>query len=446
MENVQHVIFAGIVVINMSLTRTIAIAGTLAKSADFNSVQDNSGKELQPKTVSVVGTSFRSIPTTGFVYWTAGTIYYDGSAFTLAAGNSGADWKNKIIVATLTGGAATLSAFNFTNRIQDETQVKIGHIESDGMIRLDYYFEEYKLYETEIGGTGTDGAYNPGGSAAIYGIKHYSSLNIGVGKTITCGDLTHRITHIKVNGDATIAGVLTAGGATSGGVGVVNNPGNPGETSNAMFQCVVSGGDGGNNTWKPGAGGASIGNGGNGQMTTLGGFASSAGLFDIESLINLNSYFCGSGGGAAGGGALAAGSSGGKGTAIILLDVEGDLTCSGTIAANGFSGVNGMHVNGGPGGGGGSGMLIIKVAGNANFSGATITTNGGKGGNALLDTFSRQGAGGGGGGYIMIVVGGKYTAPTTITANGGVGGDNSPNPAIKGNSGSVGVVRVLNYL
>lgn len=120
----------------MTLTKITVVPGELARASDFNSIQTNDGKEMQPKTLAITGTDFAGNGGTGYVSWTAGVIYYDGSAFTLSAGNSAADWRDKFIVATLSGGTATISGIANSSRIQDETKILIGYEETSGVIRM----------------------------------------------------------------------------------------------------------------------------------------------------------------------------------------------------------------------------------------------------------------------------------------------------------------------
>lgn len=85
--------------------------------------------ELVHKTQALISSSFTGNSGTGVVSWTAGTVVYAGSSYTLSSGNSGVDWKNKFIVATLSGGTATLSAIATTAKVVDQTQVVLGFVD-----------------------------------------------------------------------------------------------------------------------------------------------------------------------------------------------------------------------------------------------------------------------------------------------------------------------------
>jgi hypothetical protein len=135
----------------MTLTRETAVASELARAAQFNDMQTNIGKELQPKTLTMSGVNLSSIPSTGYVYWENGTIYYDGTAFTVSASNSGADWRDKIIIATLTGGVATISAIANTARIQDETKVVLGYCEASSAL-LKMNINNNNFIQVPVGG------------------------------------------------------------------------------------------------------------------------------------------------------------------------------------------------------------------------------------------------------------------------------------------------------
>jgi len=113
----------------MALTRVAAVSGTPCQAAQFNDMQTNVGKELQPKTLAASTSVFTSVAATGFVYWTSGTIYYDGTAYTLTGGNSAADWRDTYVIATLSAATATISSIAKTARLQDETKIEIAFCE-----------------------------------------------------------------------------------------------------------------------------------------------------------------------------------------------------------------------------------------------------------------------------------------------------------------------------
>ena len=297
---------------------------------------------------------------------------------------------------------------------------------------------------TALRGTGADGAYNPGSNGTIYGMKHYTSLTIAAARTIQACDATHRITYIKIAGDASLSGILSANGANASGTtaGATIVPGGDYDTaaSNGDALFVGTGAVGGVQPASPdngGGGGGSWGAGGNdGSGNGTGGAGITLSNFSMEALhfLGVSAAFTGAGGGA--GDFSSAANAGGGGAGIIIIDIQGNLTAPGTIRANGGNGADGT-ASAGAGGGAGAGAIIIRVSGNADFSGGTVTANGGSGGS----NGAGDGAGGGGGGLVDIRVGGTYTAPTTLTANGGAGGAATGGTA--GNAGTAGITRVI---
>ncbi|GEM_PF-6004578 len=224
--------------------------------------------------------------------------------------------------------------------------------------------------------------------------------------TLTHTDNTTAQTHIinVVASDVTVSGSINvnargfAGGATgSHGSGNVNGYGIG--YSNGNSGGAAYGGYGGAGGYNGGA---------NGKATAYG---------DALAPTDL-----GSGGG---GGYNSAGGDGG-GTIKITAT---NLTVTGSIVANGETG----KTTGTYGGGGGSGgSIYLVVSSTVDFTGATITANGGNGGDGSGNDTSAN-AGAGGGGRIAIVNYSSYTAPTTLTAYGGIG----PTNASDGGAGSI---------
>lgn len=296
------------------------------------------------------------------------------------------------------------------------------------------------LASVGLSGTGADGAYAPGGADSIDGIKHYTSITIAGGEVVTCCTSASIVTHIKCSGNATIAGTLSASGA-DGALGLGGTRVNPGggtggavdgTAGNVLFEGTAptegKSGDADNKGGGGGAGYSSGGVGGGGGGTGGTGFTISN--FDKEFLLWYGALYAGSGGG---GGHIGGGGGGSGG--LLIIDIEGDLTCTGSITANGGDGEDDSDD---AGGGGGGGLVIIRVAGNADFTSGTVTANGGDGG----DGDTKGGGGGGGGGAVFIFCGGEYTAPTTLTATGGALGAGGGATAVAGTNGITRIVEL----
>lgn len=292
------------------------------------------------------------------------------------------------------------------------------------------------------GGTGIDGAFNPPSSTTlntdVQSVYEFTTMNINPGVTVTVTGSQPVV--FKVQGPATIGGVLncsgTAGGPSGnnavGGLGGNGGPGggaggnggcappnfgqgigmpgtgrSPGQPGNDLgpvpgtFTDPVGGGGGGGNATAgmPGAlpnagGGASLsGNGGPVYFPHRAGSGGGGGGCDIDDLVNTAAN---DGGGAGGGGG---------GRVTILSEVSIDIT--GSILANGGNG--GASSGNGGGGGGGSGGLVelaapfvtnngmIRAIGGA--AGPATQTNcgcsaGGTGGNGAIFIFGGHSGGG----------------------------------------------------
>ena len=85
----------------------------------------------------------------GYVYWTAGTISLGATGYTLSASNSGADWRNSYIIATLSGGTATISnvAVGARSSLAGNTVVPLAFIDSAGLIT--HYFSNTKYTDED---------------------------------------------------------------------------------------------------------------------------------------------------------------------------------------------------------------------------------------------------------------------------------------------------------
>ncbi len=202
--------------------------------------------------------------------------------------------------------------------------------------------------------------------------------------------------------------------------GAAGNAGGGGTDADPTTNADNSGGGGGGNGSAGGSGGyawntASLGNG----------FGGAAYPGSISSLV------MGGGGGAgttnngtadpANGNPGGINSSGAAGGGIIIIHA-GTVVGSGTITANGQSALNVLNDGGGGGGAGGSIQLLALSGG---LSGATLSANGGNGGNTWLTqtpgaTYpgQRHGPGGGGGGGVILTSSAPASASALPGSNG----------------------------
>src|SRR3984893_6870251 len=119
-------------------------------------------------------------------------------------------------------------------------------------------------------------------------------------------------------------------------------------------------------------------------------------------------------------------SSGAAGGGIIIIHA-GAVVGTGTITANGQSALDVLQDGGGGGGAGGSIQLLVLSGG---LAGATLSANGGNGGNTWLPSLpgspypgNRHGPGGGGGGGVILT----SSAPASASA---LPGTNGPSTSI----------------
>jgi len=114
-------------------------------------------------------------------------------------------------------------------------------------------------------------------------------------------------------------------------------------------------------------------------------------------------------------------SSGAAGGGIIIIHA-GAVVGTGTITANGQSALDVLQDGGGGGGAGGSIQLLVLSGG---LTGATLTANGGNGGNTWLPSVpgspypgNRHGPGGGGGGGVILTSSAPASASALPGSNG----------------------------
>lgn len=227
-------------------------------------------------------------------------------------------------------------------------------------------------------GRGGDGAFNPTGNVTISGEKHYTSVNIPSGVTVTITkNAIIRCQGAFVN-NGTIAGNGTGGegGKANGGVGEAG---------------LVAGGRGGHG--KGNAGGVTSGSlGGNGARF------SNPDPYTISTLW---------GGGGGGGGYCpykgrngAPGGNGGAGLVVVAKSIthNGSITLNGS--AGGYAGGQNDHGGGGGGGAGGSAFFVAETISNT----GSFAAAGGAGGGGYQPSV----AGGAGSLYTHIVQGGLW--------------------------------------
>lgn len=286
-----------------------------------------------------------------------------------------------------------------------------------------------------FGGDGSNGAYAPASSANATGERNFTTVNIASGVTIdTGGTNATRCTQWSVQGDCLIAGAIVtnkiaaaSGSATAGANGEAGL-GYTGPTGGGAGSATIGGGGGGSYVHGGDGGGANN----NGVRLSFGNITGGTPTLKGCTLGVLP--WCGAGGGGAS-------VDGGQGAQGFALDVAGNLTVTGSITANGTDGSAGTTQPGG--GGGGAGPIYIRVKGNADFSGATITANGGAGGAG--GSSDGDGGGGGGGGLIVLCIGGTYTAPATLTASAGAGGAKGAGAGTAGQDGNAGSIYRISF-
>jgi hypothetical protein len=110
----------------------------------------------------------------------------------------------------------------------------------------------------------------------------------------------------------------------------------------------------------------------------------------VRGTATISPLFGGCNGGSGGG---CSSTPGGAGGGAIQITSSGTIDINGTIRANGAGGVTGCSTEGGGSGGGSGGAILLQSLNTADTSGATITANGGSGGDGN-GAFNGGGAGG----------------------------------------------------
>jgi len=247
-----------------------------------------------------------------------------------------------------------------------------------------------------IGGKGIDGDLNDAASFSVMGFFDFLSMSITAVKTLPV------VTVLRVNGNAALSSVITV--STQSRTVATNT------SERAQAQAWLNGimGNAGGEDATQGAGGGSIGAGGD--------FGANAGGAAIPITAASRPWVLrrpllgGNGGKQSGGNA---GKEWGPGGGAVVLIVEGNIDCTGgeITADGGHTNDQGAGTNQ-PGGGGGGSILVICTG---TITGGTFRARGGKGN----DT---NGSGGGGGGGLVLLVASAYAGTQTLDVVGGTSG------------------------
>lgn len=380
------------------------------------------------------------------VGWTAGTVTLGtGEKQTIAAGNlnlgttNGDRWifvnTSGEVIATLDQpirglllAKCTIASNNISGQIED--------------LRPRYSVTPRPNIISVFGSDGYEGDYTaPAGTSTLSGVRRYRNFTVPSNATV---NITPGFLKILASGTVNIQGVinispLVLGGKSFGG-GLVAQV-------ISATSGVGLGGAAGHNAPPPIAYSFEI------SPQSSGG---ASGLINLSATsANVN------------------GSTGGDGGGTLIIEAAGQITVSGQILASGGNAVAGsvnvvpasgsLHL---PGGGGGSGGLVWLLSAQQILvtAAATISVAGGNGANGVIynATTPARGGGGGGGGWLAFASPIIQTTGSTLTITGGVAGANSSGTgvgfsgssggAFGGNgggasvSGSIGQIRVNNYL
>ncbi len=204
--------------------------------------------------------------------------------------------------------------------------------------------------------------------------------------------------------------VTTSNGYPGGDVdrGAPGNAGGGGTDGHPSANDENSGGGGGGNG---GAGGV----GGNTWSSNL----ATGGYGGVALTAGAGRVFLGGGGGAGTGNNFTAPNSNGAAGGGIVLVRAASVGGAGSITANGAAAYN-LTANDGGGGGGAGGTIMVTTT-SGSLTGATLTANGGRGGDAWATqagaTSAHGPGGGGGGGWILT-----SSAPSATSAVAGANG------------------------
>ena len=134
--------------------------GDVAYASEFDALNYNKIQQATVKTTKIACSS-----STGYVYWLAGTISLGAIDYTLSASNSGADWRNSYIIATLAGSTATISSVAVGSRtsMAADTVVALGFVDSNGVVT--HYFSNTKQDLIHISSAVVTAQTSPGTTA-----------------------------------------------------------------------------------------------------------------------------------------------------------------------------------------------------------------------------------------------------------------------------------------
>lgn len=310
---------------------------------------------------------------------------------------------------TYTSGGIILArgntGVNATTTLTHRGTGNINIVSSEGTSNL-YFQDSIRTVNLspKFGGTGADGAISGSltiaGSDNTYIVKNYTSFAPGA-NTVTITP-TNCILHIKVSGDCDLTGTtfnFAGKGAAGGGAATAGSVG----TGYNVKTGVAGGGGAGSAGTRGSVGTTAI---------TYGKMMSSTFMQASRTII-----LSPGGGGGGGGNGLTngTGGAGGNGGGCVFLEVNGNLTFSGTTitmaGSAGSNGGNGAQSGGGGGGGGGGGVFVCLYNGTLSGS-VTPTVSGGAAGTGGTGT-------GGGGGGGSGAGGGSASADSVVGVNSG---------------------------
>ena len=226
--------------------------------------------------------------------------------------------------------------------------------------------------------------------------------------------------------------LTTSNGYPGGDVGrgAPGNAGGGGTDGRPSANDQNTGGGGGGNGGAGGVGGNAWSSG-----VAAGGYGGAAVAASAARVV------LGGGGGAGTGNNFTAPNSNGAAGGGIVLIRAGSLAGAGTISADGADAINSTPNDGG--GGGGAGGSIVLTSPSGSLAGATLSADGGRGGDAWRTqggAASAHGPGGGGGGGWILT----SSAPTAATVTGGINGITTTGNLVFGSaSGSPGQSSVV---
>jgi uncharacterized repeat protein (TIGR01451 family)/LPXTG-motif cell wall-anchored protein len=374
------------------------------QGADFDSSNTNSYGHGGPAVAPASG--FTALNSTGLYEYVRATSAVVAGVVSISGLGAGAGLLNTYTTAAATGTAGqrrfqVIRVPQYTTATTSSTLTAAAWNGSvGGVLALD-----------------TTGTLTLSGTVSVTGLGFRGGVGIqrggaaGFATTDVAVSATANVDGNKAEGIAGTPLGTTAGNGYPGGDAARGAPGNAGgggTDGNPSANDQNSGGGGGGN----GGAGGQGGNTWNSNLP-LGGYGGVAVPATGARVV------LGGGGGAGTANNATAPQGGGAAGGGIVLIRAGSVAGAGTIAANGADAYN-LTANDGAGGGGGGGSIVFTTP-SGSMTGATLTANGGRGGDAWATQAGAASAhgpgGGGGGGWILT-----SSAPTAQTVNGGAHG------------------------